>query len=264
MTPDFVPPPLSSRPAVVAYTVLCLTALMAMVLALTENDHELIGILLVAGIAALGVMARWRAAPLLLLLGLAVLELYHRATWSLYSRAADWQETGFTDAVLCAAVLAYSAGQYRLVALSHSVFPIDARRPPAANARNGRRPPPFDPRQRRSPHLPQPWEAPWLAIMAAGWALAVSLFWLVLSVIPAPIDMASGEWRGVLLIFVVGLTTAVLGGAAAYLNWFTATPTEHLLFLQDQAWRETRREQNQINRWLTWARLRRQRRKEKK
>jgi len=264
MTPDPAPPPLSSQPAVVAYTILCLTALMGMVLALMENDHELIGILLLTGVAALGVMARWRAAPPLLLLGLAVLELYHRATWSHYSRAVDWQDTGFIDAVLCAAVLAYSVGQYRLLALTHSVFPIDARRPPAANARNGRRPPPFDSRQQRSPHLPQPWETPWLAITAAGWAVAVSLFWLVLSAIPAPIDMASGEWRGVLLIFVVGLTTAILGGAAAYLNWFTATPTEHLLFLQDQAWRETRREQNQINRWLTWARLRGQRRKEKK
>jgi hypothetical protein len=256
MTPDSTPP-LSSRPAIVAYTILCLTALMGIVLALMENDHELIGILLLAGIAALGVMAHWRAAPPLLLVGLAVLELYHRATWSPHSHSVDWRDTVFTDLVLCAAVLAYSAGQYRLLALSHSVFPIDTRRSPR---RNGK---PSDSSQRRSPQLPQPWEAPILAITAAGWAVAVSLFWLMLSAIPAPLHMAPGEWRGVLLIFVVGLTMAVLGGAAVYLDWLTATPTEHLLFLQDQAWRETRREQNQINRWLTWARLRGQRRKEK-
>jgi hypothetical protein len=256
MTPE-PSPPVSSQPALVAYTILCLTALMGIVLVLMENDHELIGIVMLAGVGALGVIIHWRAAPPLLLLGLAVLELYHRDTWSRYYRGLDWRDTMFTDVALCAAVLAYSAGQYRLLTLTHSVFPINTRRQLARVARS-------DSRQRRSPHLPQPWETPILAITAATWAVSVSLFWLVLSVIPAPLEMVPGEWRGVLLIFVVGLTTALLGGAAVYLDWLTATPTEHLLFLQDQAWRETRREQNQINRWLTWARLRGQRRKEKK
>ena len=73
---------------------------------------------------------------------------------------------------------------------------------------------------------------------------------------------AAGWWHVLLLIFLVGLTAAVLGGAAAYLHWATASLVEHLLYLQDQTWRETRREQNRINRFLTWARLRAQRRKE--
>jgi hypothetical protein len=262
MTPDAAPPP-SSQPAVVGYTVLCLTALLAIVFALMENEHELIGILLLTGVAALGVMARWRAAPPLLLLGLAVLELYQRATWSRYLRGVDWQDTAFTDVVLCAAILAYTVGQYRLLALTHAIFPIDTRRPPPAIAPNGKRTPRIESRQPRSPHLPQPWEAPLLAFTAAGVALGVSLFWLALSATPAPLDMSLELWRGLLLIFSVGSVAAVLGGAVAYLHWLTATPAEHLLFLQDQVWRETRREQNQINRWLTWAQLRGQRRKEK-
>ncbi len=73
---------------------------------------------------------------------------------------------------------------------------------------------------------------------------------------------AAGLWHELLLIFLVGATMAVLWGAAAYLDWATATPEEHLLFLQDLAWRETRLEQNQIHRFLVWARLRAQRRKE--
>jgi hypothetical protein len=261
MTPDPAPP--QSQPAVVGYTVLCLTALLAIVFALMENEHELVGILLLTGVAAVGVMARWRAAPPLLLLGLAVLELYRRATWVRYLRGFDWQDTAFTDVVLCAALLAYSAGQYRLLALTHAIFPIDARRRPGVVARNGKRASGIESRQPRSPHLPQPWEAPLLAFTAAGVALGVLLFWLALSVIPAPLDMSMELWRGLLLIFSVGSGAAVLGGAAAYLHWLAATPAEHLLFLQDQSWRETRREQNQINRWLTWARLRGQRRKEK-
>ena len=46
------------------------------------------------------------------------------------------------DAVLCAAVLAYAAGHYRLLSLVHTAFPIDYRRPPPAGPRDDRRPPP--------------------------------------------------------------------------------------------------------------------------
>ncbi len=69
MTPDNTP--LRSQPAVRGYTILCLTALMAMILALMENDRELINILLgVAGMGALAVITHWRiGTPLLLLWG---------------------------------------------------------------------------------------------------------------------------------------------------------------------------------------------------
>jgi hypothetical protein len=260
MTPD--PAPASPSPSgVVAYTILCLTALMGMVLVLMEGERDPIWVLFLAGVGAVGVMARWRAAPPLLLLGLTILELYHRATQPYYFHTVVWQDTMFTDVGLCAAVLAYSAGQYRLLTLTHSVFPVEAR---GRHARSDKRSAPADARQRRSPHLPRSWEIIVLVVAAVGWAVGVSLYWLVLSVIPAPLELPRGVWRGLLLIFTVGLTTAVLGAAAAYLNWLTTSPAEHLLFLQDVAWRETRREQNQINRWLTWARLRRQRRKEKR
>ncbi len=101
-----------------------------------------------------------------------------------------------------------------------------------------------------------------LAISAGVWAVGVSLFWLVLSSVEPPLDMTRGLWRGLLLIFLAGLTAAVLGGAAAYLGWSAAPAEEHQMCLQDMAWRETRREQNRINRFLTWARLRAQRRRE--
>ena len=246
----------SSQPAVIGYTILCLTALLTIVLALTETDHELLWILLLASVGTLGVMARWRKAPLLLLVGLAVLELYHRATWVRSIHNFDSENTGFIDAVLSAAVLAFCVGQYRLVSLTHSIFPIDRRRPLDAKG-------PFDSRQQRSPHLPQTWEMIRLAITALVWAAAVSVFWLMLSAILSPLEESMQLWRGLLLIYSVGLATALLGAAVVYLDWTTATLAEHLLFLQDQAWRETRREQSQINRWLTWARLRGQGRKEK-
>jgi len=55
---------------------------------------------------------------------------------------------------------------------------------------------------------------------------------------------------------------AVAGITASYVRLASATPEESLLYLQDQSWRHTRREQGNLNRWLTWARLRVQRKKE--
>ncbi len=71
MTPENTPPSsLRLQPAVRGYTILCLTALMAMVLALIENERGLMGVLLLAALGALAVIAHWRAGPALLLTGL--------------------------------------------------------------------------------------------------------------------------------------------------------------------------------------------------
>ena len=265
MTPENpLPSSLRLQPSVRGYTILCLTALMAMVLALMENERELMSVLLLAALGALAVVAHWRVGPPLLLLGLVVVETTHAFSRSWYSVSAGSDEGPLMNAVSCAAVLAYSAGHYRLLSLVHTAVPVDYRRPPArSGSRDKERRPPFDGRHRRSAALPGPWEMPLLALTAAAWAVAVSLVWLVLSAQAPPLGLSAGTWRGMLLIFGTGLTAGVLWGTAAYLDWATATPAEHLLFLQDLAWRETRTEQNRINRFVTWARLRGQRRKEK-
>ena len=271
MTSDAAPTPLRSQPAVRAYTVFCLTALMAMVLALIENERDLFWAFFLAAIGAVGVIARWRAGPPLVLLGLVVLEVVHGFMGLPYATAdSGWGDSVFMDAVLAAAVLAYAAGHYRLLSLVHTAFPIDPRRPPPRRDRDGRRAPPPDGRRRRSAGLPGPWELPLLGIVAGLWAVGVSLFWLTLSAAPPPRfvtmemmpEAGAQFWHGLLLVLLVGMTMAVLAGAVAYLSWATAPPEEHLVYLQDVAWRETRREQNRINRWMTWARLRTQRRKE--
>ena len=260
MRPDDEAPGPPSQSGVRVYTILCLTGLMGMVLALMENNRDLLWILLLAAVGAIGVVAHWRIGPPVVLLGLATLEVFYRATRPWYAHPPAWEEESpLLDALLAACVLAYAAGHYRLLSLAHAVFPVDLRRPPPRP--DGRKAP--APRgQRRSAELPGPWELPMLTVAAGVWAVGVSLFWLALSAVEPPLRLSHGLWRVLLLIFLVGLTTAVLGGAAAYLHWVSARPEEHRMYLQDQAWRETRREQNRINRFLTWARLRAQRRKE--
>lgn len=66
--------------------------------------------------------------------------------------------------------------------------------------------------------------------------------------------------------FLLWLTGAVLAAIATVLGYrrrAEAGLEENLLLLQDQLWQQTRREQSRVQRWLAWARLRGQRRKEK-
>ena len=55
---------------------------------------------------------------------------------------------------------------------------------------------------------------------------------------------------------------AATGIIVHYRRLTSATTEECLLYLQDQCWRHTRREQSSLNRWLTSARLRAERKKE--
>ena len=191
MKPDAPPP--RPQPGVSAYTILCLTALMGMVLALMENDRDLLWILLLAAVGAAAVIARWRIGPPLVVLGLATLEVFHLAAGSVYGRTPFSEESPFMDAVLAASVLAYAAGHYRLLSLAHSIFPVDVRRPPPPPG-GGK---PSNPRgQRRSAELPGPWELPMLATAAGVWAVGVTLFWLALSAADPPLDLSRGLGAG--------------------------------------------------------------------
>jgi hypothetical protein len=69
-------------------------------------------------------------------------------------------------------------------------------------------------------------------------------------------------WRGRALLWVLGVGVLFVSGVLSYLAWNPKRRAEAEVFLQDTAWRETRREQRRINSWLVWARLRRGRGKE--
>ena len=107
-----------------------------------------------------------------MLLGLATLEAFHLALQGSYARLLTAEESPFMDAVLTASVLAYTAGHYRLLSLTQSIFPVDVRRrPPAPEGRK----PPAPTGQRRSADSPGSWELPMLATTAGVWAVGVSL-----------------------------------------------------------------------------------------
>ena len=189
----------------------------------------------------------------------------------------------FADMLLCAAALAYLAAHYRLVGLSAQLFPRDPRRPsgpPSGWAHSNQI------EARRSEQAVAPQEAALLAATVPGWVGlgAVAWAWLMerrppVLEWPSPfwreiypelarrgdrlfIDLPPTLWRAVVLVWLAGAALIVIGGFIHYLGWRRLSPPEAALFLQDELWRETCREQRLLGRWLVRRRLHR-RRKEK-
>jgi hypothetical protein len=188
-----------------------------------------------------------------------------------------------TDLLLAGAVLAYVAGHYRLQALVRFLFPRDPRRP-ATPAARARRPHARVPEQ-RSPGLASQGELLWLLLALPTWALLGVVAYRLL-VPNEPLALFGDElepsgleayqyqglltlqvlgeilWRGRALLWVLGVGVLFVSGVLGYLAWNPKRRAEAEVFLQDTAWRETRREQRRIDSWLVWARARRGRGKE--
>jgi hypothetical protein len=90
------------------------------------------------------------------------------------------------------------------------------------------------------------------------------VLWGVVVVEPQPAWLRiRGElWRAILLIWSGGIALVLAHGLQSYLGNVFKGREANLLYLQDELWTATRGEQRRIWRWLTWARLRQQRKKE--
>ncbi len=249
---------LRSHPAVRNYTLFCLGALFLLVVCLANRGLDW-WCLVPALVGCLTLLTHWSHGPPLVLLSLVGL-------LGVFGPRSRWMSTSWSrfrtpsvmDLVLCIAVLGYVLGHYRLLSLTRNIFPTDPRR---------RR---VDPSQRRSADLVSGWEMAMLGISLPVWTGLALLVWKSeladfatfqsrqLGTVP-PLDILPIELRFVWACLAVLAATGVL---VSYRRWTAATPQESLLFLQDQCWRHTRREQGLLNRWLMWARLRAQQKKE--
>ena len=240
---------LRSHPAVRNYMLFCLAALFLTVLCLADRGLEWWG-LVPALIGCLALLTNWSHGPPLVLVSLAgLLGLPRsRSSWN-YAGWPRYQTPALMDLVLCVAVLAYVLGHYRLLSLMRSIFPANSRRPRVDAPR-------------RSADLVNAWEMALLGFVLPLWVgLAVVVWTWMMEGVP-PLGIRREWWRVLRLAWAVLAVLATTGIVTGYLRLATATPEESLLYLQDQCWRHTRGEQSRLNRWLTWARLRGQRRKE--
>ncbi len=246
-----------SHPAIRNYTLFCLTALFLIVVCLSNRGLDW-WCLLPALIGCLTLLTHWSYGPPLVLMSLVGLLGVYRSRWNYGGWSPRFQTPSFMDLVLCVAFLGYVIGHYRLLSLMRNIFPADPRRRRIA------------PSQRRSLDLVKRREVILVGLSLPVWTgLAWAIWGLKLTdlapfqvrqlgTVP-PWDILPTElgivWAGLVLL-------AAAGVAVSYMRWTTATPEESLLYLQDQCWRTTRREQGLLNRWLMWTRQRAQRKKE--
>jgi uncharacterized protein (DUF58 family) len=265
--------------AVRRYLLICLAATLLVVLCLAEKGAVEWSVLPLL-IGAVGAVTFWRSAPLWLLISLALVLVLHRLGVSPSgllrglrarrgfgaSAALELADLGPLDLVLCAATLAYLAAHCRLQSLAVAAFPTPAaERGTAAGAPTLRGP------RRRPPEASPPAEAAGVLLTALLGPLAGLAAYLLLASAGPPDDAAlrwlglppEVLWRAAVLVLTGALGVAIAATLLGYLRRSAATPAECYLYLQDQLWRQTRREQSRLARWLTWLRLRRQRREEK-
>lgn len=235
--------------AVRGYLLLCLLALLILGVTLMGNGGEWWAFVLVLfGLAVL--LTRWSLGPVFLLIGLTALTTY-QARWQRYY--AREEETGTpADLIACLAALVYVAGNYRFQSLMREVFP--------AAERSGAK-------ARRDPDSVSGSEVTVLLLTLPLWVAVAFLIWLLLPedsyFSDTPLGITSPRlWRLMVLVLLAAPVLGLFSVLGRYRALTRASPEESLLFLQDQVWRATRREQSRLNRWLVWARRRAQRRKE--
>jgi len=249
----------TAEAALRSYEYVCLAALLVMLLVLIERDLGLWSTLpVLIGIG--GIAGRWRfALPLLLLfLTFAMTNPWREG---LFRATDDLDPIG--DLLLSGAVLAYAAGQGRLQGLARLPLPDDPRL-----QTKGRKAPP--PRGSRRPLVEG--EIVLLAISVSLCAGLAPFIWVSLpddfrnlGVAPSEwrnLGLAPRYWRLIALAWLLGVGWLLRSAVKASLR--PRTLEEAAMLLQDIHWRETRGEQRRLHRWLTWARLRHERRKERR
>jgi hypothetical protein len=171
------------------------------------------------------------------------------------------------DVILVSAFVVYLVAYYRLLGVTRSIFPIDYHRraPPKVTKSSGaaKRGRVLEPK--RSAALIDARELGKLApagIIATVLAQYV-LQWLqrrrsgndLASHLPLGINVQIRDniWHVLLLLGFFGVGLMVVASVLNYMGLRRQSPAEAALFLQDQLWRQTRREQARLSRWLAWA-----------
>jgi hypothetical protein len=253
----------AGRPLVRDYSAVALGALAVSGLILYFERLGIWGLVVVL-VGVVGVLVRWGLAAGLFLVLLTVFTLFEPHV-SFHPGRFRRRGTDMTDLILAVAVVAYVAAQLRLQTLTRFAVPPDPRRqfrPPGKRVK-GRWLLPTEPAHRTTAEG-NPGEVVLLLIGAAIFVLVASLLWFRLASESPPmwVDFPPPLWHIVVVVWSTVLALAAMHAFLAYLGRTYAGRDESLLYLQDQLWTATRGEQRRLNRWLAWARLRRQRKEE--
>jgi hypothetical protein len=251
------PPGLFQRlrpPAALNYLVLIGAGLLVygMIMMARGND---VGALLAILLAVPGILARWTAAPVLVLLLTTYLmidpgfiNLIGWVTGSPWFFPRPPGGFDLEDVLLAAGLLAYTIGHYRLTSMVHQGMPNE---PTSQRASDPANPP------RRSADLAGPDEIQHTLLAAGGCLIAGQLVWTILSQVekagrPHESGFASGSARLILVVWVTGVALMLVSAALVYLRGNRMTRPEAALVLRDEFFQEERRETDRLQRWRKW------------
>jgi hypothetical protein len=243
-------------PGLAPYYVICLVSMSVIWLVLLRRALPTSATLFPILVGILGIAARWRLAPVLLLATLAVC-LKFESTYDVH------KAFHVSDLILCTATLAYIVAQFRLQGLLDHIIPIDPRRrqgsPRWQVGMLSIRYQPKVVREARSPTLVNREEIGMLILGSALWAGLAQVCWNLLPMDRGNPGFPQPVWRAIVVAWIIGAGLYVVFGFLDYWSQRVMTAEEAALFLQDILWKETRGEQRRLNRWHAWARLRRPR-----
>lgn len=259
------------------YLLVALVALLGMTFCLMQmgvEEWSLFPLLL----GAVAVLTGWRVGPLLVLGCLVVLLAVHSqgvdplrlldvlvgGRYPRRSRLRGGTSLGL-DLALCSATLLYLVAQLRLLSITRHVFPVGSREQSLWWG-HGKVPAPKEQEAllHRDGEAQASFEVGSLVLTALLVPLAAVTVWLVAHLLARPGALTFPQARAVLFVWLLGLGLAALHAGLSYLRQVRSPPEESRLFLQDQLWEATRWDQSRINRWLVRARLRREKREERR
>jgi hypothetical protein len=241
-------------PAAINYLVMAGAGLLVYGLIMFGQGND-IGAFIAVLLAVAGILARWTAAPVLILLLTTYLLIDPRFMGLIARLTGDRpffapMPGGFEleHVLLAGGLLAYSIGHFRLTSLIHQGMPNE----PTVQ----RQPDPTDP-PRRPAALVGADELTRTLIVGGCCLVAGQLAWTILVSIeragrPRVADMTDGTARLLLLGWTAGLGIMLTSAAVVYLRANRMTPAEGAMALRDEFFLENRRETDRLLRWRKW------------
>jgi hypothetical protein len=247
------PQPGAVQVGAVHYQILCGAGLVLMFFAQLDQGMML-GNLLVVCVGVLGIITGMRNAPVLVLAVLLAAQIgNHLLLYRTFEfvQPRPWLHLG--DVLLAMGTLGYVIGHYRLQALRRHVLPVDPRQRRRAAAQRGHS---FEQAlQPRAERLLTPQEIARFVLGLPLLTLLGQLVWLGLSRRWLPEVLPDRLLRLIVLAWWLVIGILVVSWLLNVWKRRQMGPEAAQVYLQDTLWRETRREQRRIFRWLAWRKV---------
>ncbi len=234
------------------YMALCAFCLAVIFLVQLQAGIYVINLLSVL-VGAMALLSKLRVGPLLLAILISLGQMRRILPGLILDVPQSHSAMNALDVMLCAAVLGYVAGHYRLQSIWSRVLPVDTRQrlgPPRRDFWLRLRPLPAKEARPAAQITAQ--EIAWLIISLPIWAVVGQAFLALLPREEGDLRLPVPLMQLLTIVWLLAVGFAVVATFLGYLKHRNYDGTTAQMYLQDQLWRDTCGEQRRVNRWLSW------------